>query len=214
MQTKQYYPSSWKFVSSWCGLALAATLMLTGCAQLPGKPESQSTLDRANQPEPASFQREFQISGKLSVIYEQNGKPRNLPVNFNWLQGQHDFTLQLSNSFGQTEAEIVQNSQGVSLRQPGKPRLEAATLEQLLQENLGWSLPSSSLAYWLQGFVQQPSGLQKLSPADQTLQTEGWQLRFASWQGSRPKRLDMQRYTEQTGELRISIVIVDWNQTE
>lgn len=214
MQTKQYSPSSWKFVSSWCGLALVAALTLSGCAQLPGQPAPLTTNSSPELPELVRYQPEFQISGKLSVIYEQNGKPRNLPVNFSWNQGLHDFTLQLSNSFGQTEAEIVQNKQGVSLRQPGKPAIEAPTLEQLLQENLGWSLPSSSLAYWLQGFVQQPSGLQKLSPADQTLQTEGWQLRFASWQGSRPKRLDMQRYTEQTGELRISIVIVDWNQTE
>lgn len=217
MQIKRYSPSLIKLSRCWRGLALAGWVSLSACSQLPLQQQNSNAAPatKAQQASQAlTYQAEFQVSGRISIVYEHNGKPQNLPANFNWQQGQTDLTLQLSNRLGQTEAEIVQTRNGASLRRPGKPLLEAATVDQLLQENLGWSLPSASLAYWLQGFVQRPSGLEKLIAGDQTLQTEGWQLRFASWQGVRPKRLDMQRYTEQTGELRVSIIIDDWNQNE
>ncbi len=215
MPINLYSPYINHITGSWRGLALAACLNLTACAQLPLQKPTSLTDNAAVRPSASStYQDEFQVSGRISISYEQNGKPQNLPAGFNWRQHQRNFTLQLNNQLGQTQVEIVQSQAGVSLRQPGKPLLEAATLDELLQQNLGWSLPSQSLAYWLQGFVRQPQGLQKLEPVEQTLQTEGWQLRFINWDQQRPKRLDLQRYTEQTGQLSMRIIIQEWNQSE
>lgn len=200
-------------MGGWRACALTAWLSLSGCAQLPTQPAATPARPAIASTK-SEFQTEFQVSGRISISYEQNGKPQNLPAGFSWRQGQHDFTLRLSNQLGQTQAEIVQNQDGVSLRQPGKALLEAATLDELLLQNLGWSFPSQSLAYWLQGYVRQNQGLQKLEPVEQTLQTEGWQLRFVSWQEQRPKRLNLQRYSQQTGELNLRIIVEDWNQSE
>ncbi|MBC3884041.1 lipoprotein insertase outer membrane protein LolB [Undibacterium griseum] len=156
------------------------------------------------------YQNQIQLSGKISVRYEQNGKPQNLTGNFEWDQQDDRLQILLSSPLGQTLARITQNAQGAMLEQEGKMPHQANNLDQLISDTLHWPLPVSGLRDWLQGFVRTKDGHPlALLPADQTLEADGWKIRYASWHQSpvQPKRIDLSRYSQTAGEVSLSIYL-------
>ena len=156
------------------------------------------------------YQDDIQLSGKISVRYENENKPQQLPGSFEWEQrGQH-LQITLFSPLGQTLAKITQDENRAILEQDGQAPRYAQNLDQLLQDSLGWALPVSGLRDWLQGFVRQADGKQQaLSRIDQKLDSDGWTLRYASWQSEiyLPKRIELNRYTTKAGNVSISIFI-------
>jgi outer membrane lipoprotein LolB len=79
---------------------------------------------------------------------------------------------------------------------------------------LGWSIPINDLKTWLQGFDLQSNKTAVAIPAqdDFQFQSKGWQLRFVTWQEDagqiRPKRIDLEKMTEQFGLVKIGIIIM------
>lgn len=160
-----------------------------------------------------NYQQQIQISGRINIQYQRADKPQNLPGGFEWEQDGNNIRINLLSPLGQTLARITQNSQGAMLEQEGKETRQANDLDQLLLDTLGWPLPVAGLRDWLQGFVAADGKtITALLPRDQTLETQGWKLRYASWHEnpSFPKRIDLQRYTEQAGEVSIRIVVDEW----
>jgi outer membrane lipoprotein LolB len=88
--------------------------------------------------------------------------------------------------------------------------LQADNLDQLLADALRWPLPVSGMRDWLQGFIRQPDGSRTaLVATDQTINSDGWNIRYASWHASTnlPKRIDLNRYTTSAGEVILNIFI-------
>ncbi|MFZ6769167.1 lipoprotein insertase outer membrane protein LolB [Undibacterium sp. Di26W] len=159
------------------------------------------------------YQQQIQISGRITVLYQQADKPQSMPGNFEWEQDQDGIRITLLSSLGQTLARITQTAQGARLEQNGKETRQAADLDLLLQDTLGWSLPVAGLRDWLQGFVAKDGKTaMPVQAEDQTIDTQGWKLRYATWheQPSFPKRIDLQRYSSQAGDISIRIVIDQW----
>ncbi len=160
-----------------------------------------------------TYQQQIQISGRITVQYQQANKPQNLPGSFEWEQDKDGIRITLLSPLGQTLARITQTAQGARLEQDGKESRQAADLDLLLQDTLGWSLPVAGLRDWLQGFVAiDDKTAIPLQANDQTIDAQGWKLRYATWheQPSFPKRIDLQRYTSQAGDISIRIVVDQW----
>ena len=200
------------------------SLLSTGCASLNKQSQTPAiaganTVNTANASNAATtastrqYQQKIQISGKISILYQQGDKPQSLPGGFEWEQDEQGIRINLLSQLDQTIARITQNAQGATLEMNGKPPRTASDLDQLLQDTLGWSLPVAGLRDWLQGFVAIDGNKPVAVKAeDQTINTQGWKLRYVSWheQPGPPKRLDLQRYTEQAGEVSIRIVVNEW----
>ncbi|BBB64864.1 outer-membrane lipoprotein LolB [Undibacterium sp. YM2] len=189
-------------------------MLSTGCASL--NSQTQAPAATAVSTATAStrqYQQQIQISGKISIQYQQADKPQSLPGGFEWEQDAQGIRITLLSQLDQIMARITQNAQGATLELNGKAPRTASDLDQLLQDTLGWSLPVAGLRDWLQGFVAiDGKQLVAVKAEDQTVNTQGWKLRYVSWheQPSFPKRIDLQRYTEQAGDVSIRIVVNEW----
>jgi outer membrane lipoprotein LolB len=186
---------------------LSGALLSSACSSLP-----QATINSAERLHSVSrsYQETIHLSGKISVRYEHNNKPQNLPGSFEWEQTGNSLQITLFSPVGQTIAKITQNERGALLEQEGKMPQQADNLDQLLADALRWPLPVSGMRDWLQGFVRQPDGSRTaLTASDQTISSDGWNIRYASWHESTnsPKRIDLNRYTTSAGEVTLNIFI-------
>ncbi|WP_423043777.1 lipoprotein insertase outer membrane protein LolB [Undibacterium sp. Dicai25W] len=196
--------------SRWLTLSVmfASLILCSACASI-GMQQAQNSVN-ATSFDSRTYQDNIQLSGKISVRYEKDNKPQQLPGSFEWEQSGQHLRINLLSPLGQTLARITLDDSRAILEQEGQSPRYAQNLDQLLQESLGWSLPVAGMRDWLQGFIPQENGQrQALIRVDQTLQNSGWTLRYASWQDHTdlPKRIELSRYTQQAGNVSISIFI-------
>ncbi|WP_394781338.1 lipoprotein insertase outer membrane protein LolB [Undibacterium sp.] len=185
-------------------LSLALGLMMTGCASVASRP--------AGQPAPVRvYHEDVELSGRILVLYFQNNREQSLPGSFEWKQDKDSTKVTLFSPTGQTVATITEDASGATLVQSKQPPKHAASLDSLMRETLGWPMPIKGMRDWMQGFVRNANGERVAVPADNdaSLSSDGWQLRYVSWQDdwSLPKRIDLNRTTEQAGNVTLRVVL-------
>ncbi len=184
---------------------LGTVLLLTACAGT--GPRSAATV--------ASYRDTLDLSGRLSVNYEKDGKPETLSGKFTWAQTPAAIDVALASPLGQTLATIRVTPDSATLTQTDRAPKVARDIDTLTAQTLGWSLPVSGLRDWLQGYATDAGGQRvAASPArDEVTTPDGWRVTFVSWQDEaapvpQPKRIDAQRAATVTaGELALRIVI-------
>ena len=187
-------------------LFLLACVCLTACTTLLECPLSER-----------NYQSAIEVGGRLSVRYQQNGKPQSLQGKFRWQQQGEQTDITLYSPLGQTIATIAITPGLAVMAQSDGEKKQAPNVTALTQEVLGWPMPVDGLRYWLQGFVQNVEGkLQTASPEGMhSFQSDGWRVRYVSWQRNAsiqyPKRVDMERTTAEAGDIVLRLVIDDWN---
>ncbi len=191
-------------------IAIASTAILSSCSTT--KPLTAEQMAR-----PRNYQESVNMTGKINIQYQQNDKTETLTGNFEWQQNSNELSITLSSPLGQTIAIIRENAQGASLEQSKQDPRYANNVEQLLTESLGWSLPIAGLRDWLQGFDRNLQGQRYAVPTrdNHRSMTQGWQLDFTSWQEDgeqiHPKLINLYRHTEEVGDLKIRLAILEWN---
>lgn len=199
------YSTYTRFFLFACYAGLFASL-LSACSTSPKFSSAQHNQQR-------TMQEQVQLTGRISIQYQQREQTETISTSFDWQQTPQALTITLSSPLGQTIATVQQNAQGAVLTQAKQEPRIAPDIEQLLAENLGWTIPVAGLKGWLQGFDIQKNGTFVAVPVQDyfQVQSQGWQLQFISWQEDagaiRPKRIDLQRYTEELGEVKIKIII-------
>jgi len=195
----------------------ALALLLAGCAGL--SPRSTETPEAEQAMHSRPFQDTIDLTGRLSVHYQGPYKDEALHGNFSWTQQPTQTTVSLMSPLGQTLAVINLSPDGATLTQGGQPPRAAADVDTLTAETLGWPLPISGLRYWLQGFAIDAGGHRFVATPESSdiVTRDGWRLHYASWQDNtpstapqRPHRIDLERSTQQAGDVAIRIVIDTW----
>jgi outer membrane lipoprotein LolB len=166
-----------------------------------------------------TYRSDVRLGGRLSVSYRAAGKPESLQGKFLWVQRGEQIDIELLTPLGQTIARIAIAPGRARIEQSGGDVREAASIDQLTEQTLGWTLPVNGLRYWLQGFMRDARGQLTSVAPDQsgTLRGDGWKLRYMSWQAdgstAMPKRIDFMRDTAQS-ELALRVVIDRWQDEE
>lgn len=166
-----------------------------------------------------TYRSDVRLGGRLSVSYRAAGKPESLQGKFLWVQRGEQIDIELLTPLGQTIARIAIAPGRARIEQSGGDVREAANIDQLTEQTLGWTLPVNGLRYWLQGFMRDARGQLTSVTPDQsgTLRGDGWKLRYVSWQAdgstAMPKRIDFTRDTAQS-ELALRVVIDRWQGEE
>lgn len=204
---------------------LCICIGMTGCASLaPSGTSAAPVLPLADGTEAATrpYRDAIDIGGRLSVRYQLNGSDQALDGKFTWVQDNARILLTLLSPFGQTLATIEVTPDGSTLLQSGQPPRQATDANSLAAAALGWPLPISGLRDWLQGFTTDGLGMRRIAHADAVgdaayLKTaDGWLLHYPTWNSdagpadAHPKRIDLQRLTEQAGNVSLRIVIDHW----
>jgi outer membrane lipoprotein LolB len=163
------------------------------------------------------YHEDITLGGRLSVRYQENGKPQSMQAKFSWAQSKDTVRITLFSPLGQTMAQIAIQPGLVTLQRAGEPLRQAADVAELTTRMLGWPLPVAGLQDWLQGFMRDERGMRRMaeSETEASFRSDGWQVRYVSWQAgvasaAYPKRIDLDRLTQQAGELGLRIVIDNW----
>jgi len=154
---------------------LACAAILAGCATSPANLSTATVGD---------YRDTIDLSGKLSVNYQKDGRQESITGNFNWEQRPGAIDVALISPLGQTVATINVTPNSATLVQGGQEPRTANDIDSLTQQALGWPLPVSGLRDWLQGYALDGQGQRfRASPANNSVTTkDGWRLRFVEWQ--------------------------------
>lgn len=150
----------------------------------------------------------WQISGKVGIRAPQDSGSGTLF----WLQRQDYYDIRLSGPLGRGAARLTGRPGDLQLEVANQGRYQAASPEQLLQQQLGLNLPVSHLLWWIRGLPAPDSKSRLTLDRDSRLahlNQDGWQVEYL-------------RYTEQDGywlperlklsghDLQVTLVIKDW----
>lgn len=194
--------------------AALAVMALSGCSTLPQSSNTASVASGAAR----QYHQAIDVSGRLSIRYQQDGKEQAVHGSFTWAQDKQETVITLLSPLGQTLATINIAADQATLKQSGQPARSASDVDALTVQALGWPLPIAGLRDWLQGFGQNAAG-QRFSAAPaaddgfNVTTADKWLIQYTNWQDrnngaeSYPKRIDLARSTAQAGEVAIRIVI-------
>ncbi len=180
-------------------LTLSALLSLGACTT-PAPPETGG---------PASLPERWQGRFSITLIDPSDQRSNALEAHEERAQGRFKLTqteqileLQLFSPFGQTLANAVSGPEGAQLTTSDGRTFSAADPDTLIEQALGWKLPVSDLAGWLNGA--------SLSAGSEPVAVNGWQVkaeqRFSSGQ---PRRLAARWPVKQRfNERRINLFLV------
>lgn len=180
---------------------LACPLLLTVACSTPSISNSNTSIE---------YHETINLKGRLSVRYQQNGKEEALHGSFTWSQNPQQTQVSLFSPLGQTLVNILLTPTAATLQQAGQTARIASDIDTLTRDTLGWSLPVAGLRTWLQGFASRADGSRFIaSPeADSVTTNDGWQIRYVSWQGRQPKRIDLEHpLSDSIGAVAIRIII-------
>lgn len=185
-------------------IALCAVLLtLGGCATVPPQ---KTELPASVAPVPAV--REFDMSGRVAVRYQEQGFSANL----DWQHTQKTDQLLILNPLGQGVAQITRDDSGVRLKTADRRELTANDAEALTQQVLGWRLPLKGLGYWAVGAAAPgPVNILERDSAGRLarIEQDGWSIAYRDYRSVNgldlPARIELAR-----PELEIKLLVDNW----
>lgn len=192
-------------------LTFSLLLMLSGCShfasqeQLTGSGQADSWHTHKQQITPLDA---WQINGKLGIRSE---KESGSAVLF-WLQRQDYFDIRLSGPLGQGSTRLTGRQGAVSLEIANRGTFQAASAEELMQQQLGWSLPVENLLWWVRGLPAPYSKSQVQLDSNSLLaklEQDQWQVNYLSYRTENGLQLP-ERIKLSGAGLNITLVIKEW----
>lgn len=159
-------------------VALACTLLMAACSQHPRQPSP--AINPAQQAVLSTIDH-WSFTGKFAFRAPND----NGTATIEWRHADMNYQIQLSGPLGQKRTRILGSPGQVRLEQAGHPTYTAATPEQLLEEQLGWTLPLTQLAYWVRALPEPDKPVTRATLNDQGLldhlQQGEWHITYPSY---------------------------------
>lgn len=174
----------------------ALLLLLGGCAGLP--PVTA----------PVAFHEAFHLAARVSVRQGEEGFSGIL----NWRHGPEADEVEILGPLGQGVARLERGAGGALLVTADGRRHRAEDAESLTEEVLGWRLPLSRLARWVQGRPHPDSEAELERDAEGRpwrLRQDGWRIEYAAWQAVDGAILPG-RVVAEGGGLRLKLAVDAW----
>jgi outer membrane lipoprotein LolB len=197
------------------GALMLGAIALGGCSTLQSSPGSSAAAG-VGSGAAREYRQIIDVSGRLSLRYQQDGKEQAVYGSFTWSQSRQETAITLLSPLGQTLATINIGAGQATLQQAGQPPRIASDVDALTVQALGWPLPIAGLRDWLQGFGEDAGGrrftaIPNASDSFSVTTADQWLIQYSNWQDSGaesyPKRIDLARNTAQAGQVAIRIAI-------
>lgn len=192
-------------------LVFSLIALLTGCAGLTSKEALEGQGDAQNwqaHKQRISSLDAWQINGKVGIRAPKDSGSGTLF----WLQRQDYYDIRLSGPLGRGAARLTGRPGEILLEVANQGRYQAASPEQLLQDQLGLNLPVSHLLWWIRG-LPSPDSKSRLNLDGQShlaqLSQDGWYVEYLSYAEQNgfwlPERIKLSGF-----DLQVTLVIKDW----
>lgn len=151
--------------------------------------------------------RSWNIDGAFS-IRQMN---KSTIASYTWQQRGNSYNIRIHSSLDIYTADISGRPNYVALQRSNQQRFSARTPERLMQKQLGWHLPISSLHYWMRG-LPAPGKYQATFDTFGHLiylQQAGWQIQFSNYISI--GKVDLPRTLQLNSDrFAVKIVIKHW----
>jgi outer membrane lipoprotein LolB len=157
-----------------CAAWAFAALVLSACAQV----ELQQPAENL----------EFELAGRLAVRHAKDSFSGSLT----WRHAPTSDEMLLSTPLGQGVARILREGDAVTLSTAEPREYRAADAESLTEQVLGFRLPLTGLADWVQARPAKNSPAVADTAPDgrlRALEQNGWKVEYLAYAGERPSRL-------------------------
>lgn len=207
-------------MNKWILAVSLSMLVLGGCASQnknagqTGSVEAPAGAEAAWKQRQAQFARmsSWRMQGKVGVQF----RDESASFGISWLQqGNGQYEMNIKNPLtGSIVAYLKGSPSSVTLQADGKT-YQDSNAEQLLQSQMGVSLPLEGMKYWVRGVPSPDSPVDKVELDDQgrpkMLQQAGWVMEYTGWQGNDsnalPEKLSLTRAAEST---KVKVIAKDW----
>ena len=206
--------------------ASLAALLLTGCALMaPPQPPAVADAGFALEGRVAVRYGTENLSGRIVWTHQQVQGPPGESVNDSVRGSVRDSSrepsrtpgrdeISLASPLGNQVARLVRDASGVTLTDSNQQTFRAADAESLTEQRMGWRLPLTGLADWVQGRVSAGAtqDVQRdIAGRISLLAQSDWRILYSYEDDTalRPKRLIMQ-YIKSAEPLEIRLVIERW----
>jgi len=187
---------------------LILLVFLTGCSEIPSRPEMVSDIEQQNQREQI---KRWKLNGRLSLI----SKKENGTVTFHWAQDDDRYLMRFIAPLGQgTYALRGGEGNGVYLHTAKNKVLHADDAESLLRQYVGWYIPMSGFRYWVRG-LPEPG----VEVTDQQFDKQGRisEMQQAGWSISIKRYMDVagvglpSKIFMQNDHFKLKLIIQAWD---
>ena len=154
-----------------CGAFLLSQLLLA-CSHL--NQQGNTTTARPLDALPQSWRSEGKIS--LRAFNPQSGTTESRVFGYHWQQQPQSLLLELKGTLNLGRLSIESSDSGALIRRGDKILSQAATLDQLLWEETGISLPTHLLQYWILGLPSPAMPHDRATTS--AFQQAGWTIEY------------------------------------
>lgn len=159
-----------KYKKTCCFSVLIINLGLTGCASL----YNIKSMRTPQYQTPREVDDEFKVSGRFLA----KNSVKNNYGNFIWDRSKTKEEIKFNTPLGQTVAKVIIKDKIASLIVKNKTYI-GSDLDDMMEENLGFTLPLTYLHYWIQGLsIPDQEISDKLDTGFKQL---GWTIEYLDW---------------------------------
>jgi len=187
------------------GAAVALSMLLAGCAQLPGFETQAPPPAFSPSPVPAAFR----LEGRVSVRAGEESFSGGLT----WRREAAGEELLLSTPLGQGVAELRGDREGMTLVDAKGRAHRAADADGLVRQALGLELPLGGLAWWVVG--QPRPDVPYRAEADAAgrlavLEQDDWRIDFSRYEARDGRVLPGKLVARRGSDLEVRLVVDAW----
>lgn len=180
-----------------CAAVVAVVSVLAGCAALePAPPPSP--------PAPA-----FELIGRVAVSYDG----RAFTSGVRWQHTPERDELWLLTPAGQALAHIVGDADGATFTGSDRSQHRAGDIGSLIRRALGWEMPVTRLAWWVQGALAPGAVVQAVERDAHgrlaVLAQDGWRIAYA-YEPAEERDGALRRLVLADGSTEVRLVIDGW----
>lgn len=150
----------------------------------------------------------WNLKGALAARNSENA----FSANWQWNQTQKNYTIALFGPLASGSLQLTGSPNSVLLETSDGKKLTATTPKALLEQQLGWRLPVSSLYYWVRGLPVPGIPAQKQLDAANRLSVllqQGWRIEYMRY--SSVKQMDLpSKMLLNNAALNVKIIINQW----
>lgn len=190
-------------------LLFAGLTVLSGCALHSTAPTPERPCGSwAQQQTRLSALQQWTLAGKVGLKTPQEQRS----ANFDWRQQPDHYRMMISGPFGVGRNTLQGHNDQTELSN-SNGTFKASTPEALMAQQMGWSLPISSLHDWIRGLPSPQSAHTLTYDAcgfPETLHQDGWTIQYTRWDYADgywlPGRLKMSY-----SDLSATLVVNEWH---